>query len=210
MENWWLIRILYREMYRKIMRHRPVHMAWPGGLSQSRQMSELLYIPDKDGRIHSLPYGSCDLSLNGHCDRFTGELLYRLACCKKGGFIHLAGENFLFAEFSMRDRTQPVVFYLTKVHWSNKIKEVQKRKGELWWKSGSFHQSARLLHTVLSSFFQILWRILAMDGFEGFHFHQLRHTYTSNPLLANGAAPKECAGTVRALRHGCFAMPPLS
>ena len=25
---------------------------------------------------------------------------------------------------------------------------------------------------------------------EGFHFHQLRHTYTSN-LLANGAAPKD-------------------
>ena len=29
-----------------------------------------------------------------------------------------------------------------------------------------------------------------LDGFEGFHFHQLRHTYTSN-LLANGAAPKD-------------------
>ena len=28
-----------------------------------------------------------------------------------------------------------------------------------------------------------------LDGFEGFHFHQLRHTYTSN-LLANGAAPQ--------------------
>ena len=27
-------------------------------------------------------------------------------------------------------------------------------------------------------------------GFEGFHFHQLRHTYTSN-LLSNGAAPKD-------------------
>ena len=25
-----------------------------------------------------------------------------------------------------------------------------------------------------------------LEGFEGFHFHQLRHTYTSN-LLANGA-----------------------
>ena len=30
----------------------------------------------------------------------------------------------------------------------------------------------------------------ALEGFEGFHFHQLRHTYTSN-LLANGAAPKD-------------------
>ena len=29
-----------------------------------------------------------------------------------------------------------------------------------------------------------------LNGFEGFHFHQLRHTYTSN-LLANGAAPKD-------------------
>ena len=29
-----------------------------------------------------------------------------------------------------------------------------------------------------------------LDGFENFHFHQLRHTYTSN-LLANGAAPKD-------------------
>ncbi len=38
-----------------------------------------------------------------------------------------------------------------------------------------------------------------LDGFEGFHFHQLRHTYTSN-LLANGAAPKGCTGTVRTLR----------
>ena len=29
-----------------------------------------------------------------------------------------------------------------------------------------------------------------LEGFEGFHFHQLRHTYTSN-LLSNGAAPKD-------------------
>ena len=29
-----------------------------------------------------------------------------------------------------------------------------------------------------------------LDGFESFHFHQLRHTYTSN-LLSNGAAPKD-------------------
>ena len=29
-----------------------------------------------------------------------------------------------------------------------------------------------------------------LDGFENFHFHQLRHTYTSN-LLSNGAAPKD-------------------
>ena len=29
-----------------------------------------------------------------------------------------------------------------------------------------------------------------IDGLEGFHFHLLRHTYTSN-LLANGAAPKD-------------------
>ena len=29
-----------------------------------------------------------------------------------------------------------------------------------------------------------------LDGFGGFHFHQLRHTYTSN-LLSNGAAPKD-------------------
>ena len=38
----------------------------------------------------------------------------------------------------------------------------------------------------------IVCRTLAkkLDGFEGFHFHQLRHTYTSN-LLSNGAAPKD-------------------
>ena len=29
-----------------------------------------------------------------------------------------------------------------------------------------------------------------LKGFEDFHFHQLRHTYTSN-LLSNGAAPKD-------------------
>ena len=29
-----------------------------------------------------------------------------------------------------------------------------------------------------------------LDGFENFHFHQLRHTYTSN-LLSNGAAQKD-------------------
>lgn len=29
-----------------------------------------------------------------------------------------------------------------------------------------------------------------MKGFENFHFHSLRHTYTSN-LLANGAPPKD-------------------
>ena len=35
-----------------------------------------------------------------------------------------------------------------------------------------------------------------LDGFEGFHFHQLRHTYTSN-LLANGACTRPAipAGT---------------
>lgn len=38
----------------------------------------------------------------------------------------------------------------------------------------------------------IVCRTLAkkLDGFEGFHFYQLRHTYTSN-LLSNGAAPKD-------------------
>ena len=38
----------------------------------------------------------------------------------------------------------------------------------------------------------IVCRTLAkkLDGFDGFHFHQLRHTYTSN-LLSNGAAPKD-------------------
>lgn len=29
-----------------------------------------------------------------------------------------------------------------------------------------------------------------IEGLENFHFHQLRHTYTSN-LLSNGAAPKD-------------------
>ena len=29
-----------------------------------------------------------------------------------------------------------------------------------------------------------------LDGFEDFHFHMLRHTFTSN-LLSNGAAPKD-------------------
>lgn len=29
-----------------------------------------------------------------------------------------------------------------------------------------------------------------IEGMEGFHFHSLRHTYTSN-LLAKGAAPKD-------------------
>ncbi|RKJ35638.1 hypothetical protein D7X25_32875 [bacterium 1XD42-8] len=29
-----------------------------------------------------------------------------------------------------------------------------------------------------------------LDGLEGFHFHQLRHTYTSN-LLSNGVALKD-------------------
>ena len=29
-----------------------------------------------------------------------------------------------------------------------------------------------------------------LKGFENFHFHSLRHTYTSN-LLANGAPPKD-------------------
>ncbi len=38
----------------------------------------------------------------------------------------------------------------------------------------------------------IVCRTLAkkLNGFEGFHFHRLRHTYTSN-LLSNGAAPKD-------------------
>ena len=33
-------------------------------------------------------------------------------------------------------------------------------------------------------------QLLDGTGFDGFHFHQLRHTYTSN-LLSNGAAPKD-------------------
>jgi integrase len=44
----------------------------------------------------------------------------------------------------------------------------------------------------LPSTLSIVCRSVAktLDGFEGFHFHQLRHTYTSN-LLSNGAAPKD-------------------
>ena len=37
---------------------------------------------------------------------------------------------------------------------------------------------------------RVYYEYYHLDGFEGFHFHQLRHTYTSN-LLANGAAPKD-------------------
>ena len=44
----------------------------------------------------------------------------------------------------------------------------------------------------LPSTLRIVCRSVAkrLDGFENFHFHQLRHTYTSN-LLSNGAAPKD-------------------
>ena len=44
----------------------------------------------------------------------------------------------------------------------------------------------------LPSTLSIVCRSVAkrLDGFENFHFHQLRHTYTSN-LLSNGAAPKD-------------------
>ena len=43
-----------------------------------------------------------------------------------------------------------------------------------------------------------------LDGFEGFHFHQLRHTYTSN-LLSKWGCTKGCAGTVR---HTQMSVPP--
>ncbi len=37
----------------------------------------------------------------------------------------------------------------------------------------------------------ICWHISKeLPGFENFHFHVLRHTYTTN-LLANGAKPKD-------------------
>ncbi len=44
----------------------------------------------------------------------------------------------------------------------------------------------------LPSTLSIVCRSVAkrLDGFENFHFHQLRHTYTSN-LLSNGAARKD-------------------
>ena len=44
----------------------------------------------------------------------------------------------------------------------------------------------------LPSTLSIVCRSVAkrLDGFENFHFHQLRHIYTSN-LLSNGAAPKD-------------------
>ena len=44
----------------------------------------------------------------------------------------------------------------------------------------------------LPSTLSIVCRSVAkkLEGFEDFHFHQLRHTYTSN-LLSNGAAPKD-------------------
>ena len=44
----------------------------------------------------------------------------------------------------------------------------------------------------LPSTLSIVCRSVAkrLDGFENFHFHQLRHTYTSN-LLSTGAAPKD-------------------
>ena len=34
------------------------------------------------------------------------------------------------------------------------------------------------------------------EGLEDFHFHQLRHTFTSN-LLSNGAAPKDVQELLR-------------
>jgi integrase len=37
---------------------------------------------------------------------------------------------------------------------------------------------------------RVYYEYYHLDGFENFHFHQLRHTYTSN-LLSNGAAPKD-------------------
>lgn len=42
------------------------------------------------------------------------------------------------------------------------------------------------------SMLSIVCRTLAkkLDGFEGFHFYQLHHTYTSN-LLSNGATLKD-------------------
>ena len=35
-----------------------------------------------------------------------------------------------------------------------------------------------------------------IEGLEDFHFHQLRHTFTSN-LLSNGAAPKDVQELLR-------------
>ncbi len=47
-----------------------------------------------------------------------------------------------------------------------------------------------------------------LDGFEGFHFHQLRHTYTSN-LLANGCFYKQFPSN-QASSNGCFIISSIS
>lgn len=39
-----------------------------------------------------------------------------------------------------------------------------------------------------------------VDGMESFHFHQLRHTFTSN-LLSYGAAPQEAGGEISMAQH---------
>ena len=74
----------------------------------------------------------------------------------------------------------------------NTITLTERRKSRQIIKKYPLSASDRMASLELPSTLGIVCRSVSkkLEGFEDFHFHQLRHTYTSN-LLSNGAAPKD-------------------
>ena len=94
-----------------------------------------------------------------------------------GGLYHL---NY-YTEVKEKDRTYYEVYSLPR---TDEIPEGYKEISFVCLRPGGAYESPSTVG--------IMCRTASrkVEGLEGFHFHQLRHTFTSN-LLSNGAAPKD-------------------
>ena len=98
-------------------------------------------------------------------------------CLQYGGLYHL---NY-YTEVKEKDRTYYEVYSLPR---TDEIPEGYKEISFVCLRPDGAYESPSTVG--------IMCRTASrkVEGLEGFHFHQLRHTFTSN-LLSNGAAPKD-------------------
>lgn len=101
-----------------------------------------------------------------HKNRFQYGGLYSLNYCKS---VQEKGRGY---------------YELYSVPQSEKVPEDYKELSFVCLRSDGCYESASTVSLVCRT------AAKKVPGLEGFHFHQLRHTFTSN-LLANGAAPKD-------------------
>ena len=86
-----------------------------------------------------------------------------------------------YIEVTEKDRTYYEVYTLTR---NDKVPEGYKEISFVCLRPDGAYESPSTIGIMCKRASQ------KVEGLEGFHFHQLRHTFTSN-LLSNGAAPKD-------------------